>query len=43
LNSSLQEGDIIYVPKSNLAKFGYLMQKASPLSTFAILGKAVAP
>ncbi len=43
LNASLQEGDIIYVPRRGFAKFGYLMQKISPLSTFAILGKAVAP
>ena len=38
LNSSLEEGDIIFVPKRGLARFGYIIQKASPVTTFAILG-----
>ena len=37
-NVALEEGDIIYVPKRGLAKFGYVLQKASPLSAFAIVG-----
>jgi polysaccharide export outer membrane protein len=37
-NVSLEEGDIIYVPQRRLAKFGYVLQKASPLSAFAIVG-----
>jgi polysaccharide export outer membrane protein len=41
LNMSLREGDIIYVPKRNLAKFGYVLQKASSLTGFAILGSVV--
>ena len=38
LNYSLEEGDIIYVPKRGIAKAGYILQKASPISAFAILG-----
>jgi polysaccharide export outer membrane protein len=41
LNSSLEEGDIIYVPKRGIARFGYIMQKASPVTTFAILQGAL--
>jgi len=41
LNSSLEEGDIIFVPKRGFARFGYVMQKASPISTFAILGNSL--
>jgi polysaccharide export outer membrane protein len=37
-NVALEEGDIIYVPQRRLAKFGYVLQKASPLSAFAIVG-----
>ena len=40
-NVALEEGDIIYVPKRGLAKFGYVLQKASPLSAFAIVGSAL--
>jgi polysaccharide export outer membrane protein len=43
LNASLKEGDIIYVPERGIAKIGYLIQKTSPLSTFAILAKTLAP
>lgn len=42
LNFSLEEGDIIYVPKRNLAKFGYLMEKVSPFASLLLLGKAIA-
>jgi polysaccharide export outer membrane protein len=38
LNFGLEEGDIIYAPRRNLAKFGYLMQKTSSLAGFAVLG-----
>jgi polysaccharide export outer membrane protein len=38
LNYSLEEGDIIYVPRSNLAKFGYVLQKTGSLAAFAVLG-----
>ena len=41
LNSSLEEGDIIFVPKRGLARFGYILQKASPITTFAILGSTL--
>jgi len=41
LNSSLEEGDIIFVPKRGLARLGYIMQKASPITTFAILGNTL--
>jgi polysaccharide export outer membrane protein len=37
-NTGLEEGDIIYVPKRGLAKFGYVLQKAGPITSFAILG-----
>ena len=40
-NIVLEEGDIIYVPKSGLAKFGYVLQKVSPLTAFAILGSVL--
>ncbi len=42
LNVSLEEGDIIYVPKRSMAKFGYFMQKTSSLGGFAVVGTAVA-
>ncbi|AXC10140.1 Capsule polysaccharide export protein [Acidisarcina polymorpha] len=38
LNFALEEGDIIYVPRRNLAKFGYVLQKTSSLAAFAVLG-----
>jgi polysaccharide export outer membrane protein len=38
LNNSLEEGDIIFVPKRGMAKLGYIMQKTSPITTFAVLG-----
>ena len=38
LNFALEEGDIIYVPRRNLAKFGYVLQKTSTLAAFAVLG-----
>jgi len=41
-NESLEEGDIVYVPSKHLAQIGYLMQKVSPLTGFALLGATVA-
>jgi polysaccharide biosynthesis/export protein len=41
LDMTLEEGDILYVPESNVAKFGYLMQKASPLTAFAVVSNAI--
>jgi polysaccharide export outer membrane protein len=38
LNFALEEGDIIYAPRRNLAKFGYVLQKTSSLAAFAVLG-----
>jgi polysaccharide export outer membrane protein len=32
-NYSLEEGDIIYVPKNGVAKVGYVLQQLNPLST----------
>ena len=42
-NYSLEEGDILYVPPRGLAKFGYVMQKISPITAFAILGSVARP
>lgn len=41
LNFALSEGDIIYVPKRGMAKIGYILQKLSPISAFAIVGSSV--
>lgn len=41
LNFALSEGDIIYVPKRGIAKLGYILQKASPISAFAIVGSTL--
>ncbi len=38
LNFALGEGDIIYAPRRNLAKFGYVLQKTSSIAGFAVLG-----
>jgi polysaccharide export outer membrane protein len=37
LNFALQEGDILYVPRRTMAKFGYVLQKTSPLAAFSVL------
>ena len=42
LNIALEEGDIIYVPKSNLGKVGYVLQRLGTLSGFALVGGALA-
>jgi polysaccharide export outer membrane protein len=41
LNFSLNEGDIIYVPMRTLGKLGYVLQKTSPISGFAVIGSAL--
>lgn len=41
VNFGLEDGDIIYVPKRNLAKFGYVLQKAAALAGFAVVGTVV--
>ena len=40
-NFSLEEGDVIYVHKRGLAKFGYVMEKLSPVSSMLLLGSAL--
>jgi polysaccharide export outer membrane protein len=39
-NFALEEGDIIFAPRSGLAKFGYALQKTATLAAFAVLGTA---
>lgn len=43
LNFTLLDGDIIYVPKRGLAKFGYFVEQFGPASGLAIVGKQIAP
>jgi polysaccharide biosynthesis/export protein len=40
-NYALQQGDIIYVPKSGLAAFGYVLQQISPLTQSALFAAAL--
>lgn len=40
-NYRLQEGDIIYVPKSGIAKVGYVLQQINPLTSSLIFGAAL--
>ena len=40
-NYRLEQGDIIFVPKSGLAKVGYVLQQLSPLTSSLILGAAL--
>lgn len=37
-NSQLEAGDIVYVPKSGIAKVGYVLQQLNPLTTLAFFG-----
>jgi polysaccharide biosynthesis/export protein len=39
LNVAVEEGDIIYVPRRGLAKFGYVMRQLSPLSFLVLFGR----
>ena len=43
VNFALADGDIIYVPRRGLAKFGYFLQQFGPASGLVIVGKQVAP
>ncbi len=37
-NYALEEGDILYVPSSTMAKVGYVLQKISPVTSMAAFG-----
>ena len=39
-NFALEDGDIIYVPKRTMAKFGYVLQRIGALTGFAVVGAA---
>ena len=43
LNVTLEEGDVIFVPRRGLAKFGYFMSRISPLTGMLVLGAALVP
>jgi polysaccharide export outer membrane protein len=38
---ALEAGDIIYVPKSGIAKVGYVLQQLNPISTTLLFGAAI--
>jgi len=38
---ALQSGDIIYIPRSGLAKVGYLMQQLSPATSYVLFASGV--
>jgi len=40
-NVALESGDIIYVPRSGLAKFGYLLQQLSPATSYLMFANGV--
>ena len=40
-NYQLEPGDIVYVPKSGLAKLGYVLQQINPITTMALFGGAL--
>ncbi len=40
-NYTLQQGDIIYVPKNGMASVGYVLQQLNPLTTMLFLGTAL--
>lgn len=41
-NVGLQNGDIVFVPRSGMAKVGYVLQKLSPAISYGLFGKAMA-
>jgi polysaccharide export outer membrane protein len=41
-NVALEERDIVWVPKSGLAKFGYLIQQITPVGNLVLVGSAAA-
>jgi polysaccharide biosynthesis/export protein len=40
-NSQLEPGDIVYVPKSGLAQFGYVLQQINPITTMVLFAAAL--
>lgn len=40
-NVGLEEGDIIWVPRSGMAKVGYVFQQISPFANLVVVGKAL--
>ena len=40
-NDQLEPGDIVYVPKSGMAKVGYVLQQLNPLASMALFGAAL--
>jgi len=40
-NYALEQGDIIFVPKSGIASMGYVLQQISPLTQSALFGAAL--
>jgi polysaccharide export outer membrane protein len=40
-NYRLEEGDIIYVPKSGIAKVGYVLQQLNPITSSLLIGAAI--
>jgi polysaccharide export outer membrane protein len=40
VNFALEEGDVIFVPKSNLAEFGYFMRQIAPGLSLLTIGAA---
>lgn len=40
-NYQLEPGDIVYVPKSGLAKLGYVMQQINPITSMMLFGGAL--
>ena len=40
-NYQLEPGDIVYVPKSGLAKLGYVLQQINPITSMVIFGAAL--
>jgi polysaccharide biosynthesis/export protein len=41
VNYALEEGDVIYVPKSGIAEFGYITRQLSAGLSFMTFGLAV--
>jgi polysaccharide biosynthesis/export protein len=41
VNYALKAGDIVYVPKSGLAKVGYVLQQFSPMTQLVLFGAAI--
>ncbi len=39
LNVAIEEGDIIYVPRRDLARFGYVLRQLNPLSFLILIGR----